>query len=85
MHRSPLSIAAAAGRYCRHTAELTPSAPTSRSASACRPSAKCSRTPSWLASYLVSSQPKTSLPSSPAASTSRSVWRLTEVDKVAGA
>jgi hypothetical protein len=51
----------------------------------CRPSAKCSRTPSWPASYRTSSEPKTSLSSRPAASTSRKVWRLTEVDKVAGA
>ena len=84
MHRLPVSTASAAGRYCLRTAELTPSAPTSRSASACRPSAKCSRTPSWPASYRTSSEPKTSLHQT-AASTSRNVWWLTEVDEVAGA
>ncbi len=82
-HRPPVSTGSAAGKYCRRTAEFTPSAPTSTSASASRPSAKWTRTPFSPPSYRVTSLPNTILPSSPAASTSRSVSRLTDVMEAA--
>ncbi|MFD0736522.1 hypothetical protein [Planotetraspora mira] len=73
-----MSSTSAPGSNWRRTAELVPSAPTSRSPTAKVPSAKCARTrpsPAW--SYRTNVLPKWRTSSRPDSRISRSVNRLT--------